>query len=1543
MHEETPPQTNGRWARLSRAARTVWAKHDRATETWLPLWRHLADSAAVAGLLWDRWLPRNVKEMVAEVLPGGADDARRLAVWLAGTHDIGKATPAFACQVDSLADAMIAAGLRMRTQRQYGEDRKMAPHGLAGQLLLQEWLVERHGWTGRAVGQFGIVAGGHHGVPPDHSQIHDLMVHPELLRTPGAAETTWHQVQTELLDACAETYDVAGRLGDWRKVKLPQPVQVLLTALVIVSDWIASNPDLFPYFPEAHPRSDEERVKAAWAGLRLPPPWTAAEPTLPAAELIASRFDLPPGARVRPVQEDAVRLAREMPEPGLMVIEAPMGEGKTEAALAVAEIFAARSGAGGCYFALPTMATSNAMFPRLLAWLDRLPSDTLAAGDRSVLLAHAKAALQKDYALLMRKSRQRIAAVDQFGQEDDPRRSGCKADGREVGTTAAPADLIAHQWLRGRKKGLLASFAVGTIDQLLMVGLKSRHLALRHLAMAGKVVVIDEVHAYDTYMNSYLDQVLSWLGAYRVPVVVLSATLPASRRRELVEAYTGTSVGAAVVADIEAAEGYPLLTAVSPGSGQPAVLAARPAASGRRADVALERLGDDYDLLADRLGEELAEGGCALVVRNTVDRVMETAACLRARFGAEHVTVAHARFVDVDRARKDADLLARFGPPDQDGTSPARPRQAHIVVASQVVEQSLDVDFDLLVTDLCPVDLLLQRMGRLHRHPRADRPRRLRSARCLVTGVDWQTRPVPSPVRGSRTIYRAYPLLRSLAVLAPHFDQGQGTPVRLPEDISGLVGKAYGAEDPCPKEWGTATESALAEDEKHREGQRSRAAVFRLGDVLKPGRPLIGWIDAGVGDADDSRTGRAQVRDSRESLEVLVVMRRSDGGLITLPWLGDGQGGLDLPTDAAPSPRAARAAAASGLRLPYHFSFPEPLEKAIGELERNWFPAWQEKESHWLAGELILVLDEDCRTRLADWHLRYDPEEGLLVARDDSAEDTGMPAARTALPRVVGPPSFNLVDRPWLPVQLSDGTERSLSLLEVFDQARTIRRLVGDLPTQEFALLRLLLAVLYDAVDGPEDIDAWAELWESDTPFAPVADYLREHREKFDLLHPTTPFFQVADLRTAKDEVASLNRLVADVPNGEPFFTMRMPGVDRLSFAEAARWLVHAQAYDPSGIKSGAVGDPRVKSGKGYPQGVGWAGNLGGVMVEADTLHETLLLNLVARDTTTLDLRGRDDRPAWSSALPHGPAKATDLDKRPYGLRDLYTWQSRRVRLHHDAERVHGVVLAYGDPLAPLNLHLQEPMTGWRRSPAQEKKHGLQLAYLPREHDPAQSAWRGLRGLLAGRDQGAEQRQEGRDYLRPRVLEWLARLIVEGALPSHHLIRARTIGARYGTQQSVIDEVIDDGVLMPVVLLHEGDPRYGQAAIDALGDGESAVNVLGDLAADLARAAGAEEEPRKSAARDLGFAALDTPFRRWLCDLVPGTDPVLQRDRWKRRLRTLIGDLGTSLLNDAGLSAWEGRVVSGRGGSEWLNDAAADRRFRLRLNKFLTTPVEVEA
>ncbi|MFF0205801.1 type I-E CRISPR-associated protein Cse1/CasA [Streptomyces sp. NPDC005017] len=541
---------------------------------------------------------------------------------------------------------------------------------------------------------------------------------------------------------------------------------------------------------------------------------------------------------------------------------------------------------------------------------------------------------------------------------------------------------------------------------------------------------------------------------------------------------------------------------------------------------------------------------------------------------------------------------------------------------------------------------------------------------------------------------------------------------------------------------------------------------------------------------------------------------------------------------------------------------------------------------------------------------------------------TDLPAPQAASPA----PSFDLTDRPWIGVLDVDGAQHELSLRQVFARAGRLRRIVGDLPTQEFALMRLLLAIAHDALDGPADIEEWADLQDDPDCFAPVQDYLDTHRERFDLLHPETPFFQTAKLRTAKDEVFHLNRIVADVPNGEPFFTARPPDGLRLTFAEAARWTVHAHAFDTSGIKSGAVGDERVRGGKVYPLGTGWAGGLGGVFAEGDTLRETLLLNLIAADTGPLDI-SPGDRPAWR----HEPPGPGTTGRTPAGPRDLYTWQSRRLLLHHDSDGVHGVVLGYGDPAAWRNMFHREPMTAWRRSEAQEKKHRQALVYLPREHDPSRAAWRGIASLVADRTEGAQTAQPTA-HLRPGVLEWIARLVTEGHLERRFLVRTRVIGAAYGTQQSVIDDIVDDHLLMPVVLLHRQDRTYGRQAVDAAEDADLAVRALGDLAGDLATAAGSTADSAKDSARRAGFDALEQPYRTWLAELADADDPFEQRSHWQTRARQVIGRLGDRLIETAGDSAWQGRTVNAKNGTVWLSAGLADTWFRRRLAKALPGP-----
>jgi CRISPR-associated helicase Cas3/CRISPR-associated endonuclease Cas3-HD len=933
---------------LGDAARSVWGKTDRRGTSpvrWLPLWRHLADTAGVAGQLWDHWLGWAVRRRIADELPGGEADGRALAVWIAGVHDIGKATPAFAYQAEHLAERMRRHGLGYQRDL-IRADRKYAPHATAGHLLLADWLHQQ-GWSDPH--SFAVIVGGHHGIPPTDEGLRDARMRFHLLGGP-----TWQQVQQELLSWMTERSGAGERLTEWSGVPLSQPVQAALTGLVIVADWIASNEDYFPYILDS---TDEDRLRSGWDELDLPAPWRPATPPVSVDDLFGARFALPVGAAPRPVQRTVAELAATMPVPGMMIVEAAMGEGKTEAALAAVEIMARRTGASGCYLALPTRATSDAMFGRMLSWLRQLPDLDVGRGARDVRLAHGKAAFNPDYDKLRTTSLPSGIAEDAGG-----------------------ADIGVHRWLAGPKRTLLSSFVVGTIDQLLFAALRSKHLVLRHLGLAGKIVIIDEAHAYDVYMGRFLDRALEWLGAYGVPVIVLSATLPAHRRAELMKAYDDGRLGppptltwrdrgkpridpyAALRTDLR----YPLVTISAADRG---ATAASCADSGRGIEVTLRRLDGGVTALAQLLRDRLADGGCALVVRNTVARVQDTAAALRVTLGPDTpVSVAHSRFMALDRAAKDRWLRDTFGPPGA-GSRPHR----HVVVASQVAEQSLDIDFDLLVTDLAPVDLVLQRIGRLHRHPRDDRPARLAAPTCWITGADWTSEP-PQPVTGSRRVYQLATLLRSAAVLLPYLE---GTLLRLPSDIAPITQTAYSDAAIGPPAWQATMAKAEAKQRDEITAKELKADGFRLAGVGEPGTPLIGWLSGGVGNADD-RVAQGHVRDTdAESLEVLLLVRTPDG--LALPQWIDG-GGVPVPVGSIPRWPLPRMIARCTLPLPRAMTATDVVDEVIAELERRTdLSAWQ--QSPWLAGELVLDIDAGGTATVAGFDLYYDPAEGLRVTR----------------------------------------------------------------------------------------------------------------------------------------------------------------------------------------------------------------------------------------------------------------------------------------------------------------------------------------------------------------------------------------------------------------------------------------------------------------------------------------------------------------------------------------------------------------------------------
>lgn len=527
--------------------------------------------------------------------------------------------------------------------------------------------------------------------------------------------------------------------------------------------------------------------------------------------------------------------------------------------------------------------------------------------------------------------------------------------------------------------------------------------------------------------------------------------------------------------------------------------------------------------------------------------------------------------------------------------------------------------------------------------------------------------------------------------------------------------------------------------------------------------------------------------------------------------------------------------------------------------------------------------------------------------------------------------SFDLIEQPWILARALDGKVQELSLADVVARAHELECLVGEVPTQVFALTRLLLAVLHRAIEGPRDLDQWEGLWrQAELPVAAVKEYLDRHRARFDLLHPEVPFLQVAGLRTEKGEVSDLSKLIADVPNGRPFFSARPARDLTLSFGEAARWVVHCHAFDPSGIKSGAVGDPRVKGGRGYPIGTGWSGYLGGVLAEGETLRETLLLNLLAHSFGGLDPWAAGDRPAWERPPVSPWAESPDGvfldentepgDRSPTGPLDLYTWQSRRIRLTWSRDTVTGVLICNGDRITQQNRHRLEPHTAWRRSETQEKKLKRPLVYMPLQHEPQRALWRGLQSLLPGAV--SAQGKDAAPRLTPAVLNWLG-LLADDVIGLDHPVRIRAIGMIYGSNNSVTDDIIDDTLELEAHLMRRGATALVEVVLACVRAADSAARAVGTLAGSIATAQGGPPEGPRTRATESAYAQLDVRFRAWLAGLTPDADPSEAQVEWHHQAWDCIEKLGRDEVHQAPMTALTGRMVNGR----LLTSAHAEARF----------------
>ncbi|WP_250292173.1 CRISPR-associated helicase Cas3' [Frankia sp. CiP1_Cm_nod1] len=940
------------------AIAVVWGKSDAQGSMHLLL-GHLLDTAAVGELVWDRFLSTAIRGRLDECSGGRG---RSLFALLCGLHDVGKATPAFQTKDDGLAERVRAAGLDWR-----GLTRSQAAgwhHARAGAVIVRDCLKEA-GWGAPARNWVWPLVAGHHGKVPGTDRLRPT--------SPTAhGRGRWLDVQQEFVGR------VAGELGldldAFSDVATPRRGgQLTLSGMIIMADWVASDARHFDGLSDLSDISIEksrDRAQRAWDKLGLRGGWRADRPApRDQPDLVRHRF----GVAARPAQADAVRLAARMPTPGLLILEAPMGEGKTEAAFAAVEVLASRFGADGMFVGMPTQATSDPMFGRVRTWLTSVDPDV------PIGLLHGRARFNKEWAAL----RSAVAFTDiaderdEYDMDDDYGfiGSGGTGSGSAAGDGGRPAvsGTAAAEWFLGPKRGLLAPVTVGTVDQLLHAATRTKHVMLRQAGTAGRVVVLDEVHAYDVYMAQFLFEALRWLADTGVPVVLLSATLPPSLRLQLVRAYLQGALQErdVDVTDLPVPAGYPSATAVcvtTEGKRWDEVASGPSWRASARVEVRVLAETPDFSpaAVAAAVTAEVGDGGCALVVCNTVARAQDVHTALRPAFG-EDVVLLHARFVGAERAARAervVDLLGRPGRP----AGAARPRRL-VVVATQVAEQSFDVDVDLLVTDLAPIDLLLQRVGRLHRHdrPATERPPGLRQPRVIVSGLLLRPGAVPTWPGGSRAVYGDHLLLRSAALVA---DAAAGDGWSVPADVPGLVAAGYGEDPLGPPEWAENAAQARREWAEREQRREANAREFLLSGEDNLGCPtLAGLHERSTAPLSDEEKVAAVVRDGEESMEVVLV-RQGSAGYLTLGGRALGPSGETAVSDDTILEEVVGAT----IRLPANKEITTAARAGLAPL-----PAWL--HDPWLRRARALVLDENLSVALGTYRLTYNDEVGLRHER----------------------------------------------------------------------------------------------------------------------------------------------------------------------------------------------------------------------------------------------------------------------------------------------------------------------------------------------------------------------------------------------------------------------------------------------------------------------------------------------------------------------------------------------------------------------------------
>ena len=523
---------------------------------------------------------------------------------------------------------------------------------------------------------------------------------------------------------------------------------------------------------------------------------------------------------------------------------------------------------------------------------------------------------------------------------------------------------------------------------------------------------------------------------------------------------------------------------------------------------------------------------------------------------------------------------------------------------------------------------------------------------------------------------------------------------------------------------------------------------------------------------------------------------------------------------------------------------------------------------------------------------------------------------------------FNLLDEPWIRVLRPDYAVEEVSLTDALLRAGEFRFLAGEMPTQDAAVLRLLLAVLHTVVSRDRETgepafrcadDAllcWQQIWNQGRfDGGQIRDYLERWRDRFWLFHPERPFYQVPEAGIGTEYMAAkLNGEVSESGTKFRLFSSYLGGEkETMSYAQAARWLVYLNAFDDTSAKP---------KGKNLPSpGPGWLGKLGLILARGDNLFETLMLNLtLLKDGAVL---WGAPKPCWERERP-AAGERIEIPV-PDNPAQLLTLQSRRLLLLREEERVTGYRLLGGDFFEPGNA-FAEQMTVWKKENGKRDEPDV---FRPARHDPAKKFWREFPAAFAA----------GAGVHRPGVVSWLSCLEQTGIL-DRQMICFQTVAAVYGDKNFFVADTFDDALSFHLSLLGELGAYWQNAVTLEVGRCEQLAGALGRFAKKLAQACGGDADEKNSGARKEFYFQIDQPFREWLYGIDPDRKAEEQTERvlaWRKQAARLARTIAQQMMEDAGPSAFAGRVLKTEKGkktyTEYVSAPAAYHWFLGEIRK----------